>query len=230
MLESGRQEVSGRLRVSMPVLFGRRCVTPILVDLVRQHPKLDLDLNFTDRRVDLVEDGFDLAIRSGPPGDGVGLMTRRIGSQRVVVCAAPSYLAAHGTPRTLEDLASHEAIVYGRTGHRRTWKFPTMEGLGVDDVILKTRLWFDDLEAIADAAVAGLGVASLPCWLIRDRLRAGELVRVLADLPGHVFDIHALWPQAPSLPLRVRLAIDALARQLPDVTEALTELQLAKAG
>jgi DNA-binding transcriptional LysR family regulator len=110
MLDSGRHEVVGRLRVSMPVLFGRRCVAPVLARLAAEHPKLALDLSFSDRLVDLVEDGFDLAIRNGPVGDGTGLMMRRIGLQRMTVCASPAYLATHGTPERLDALAAHHAV------------------------------------------------------------------------------------------------------------------------
>jgi DNA-binding transcriptional LysR family regulator len=218
MLESGRREVAGRLRVSMPVLFGRRCAAPILADLARRHPRLELDLSFCDRLVDLVEDGFDLGIRTGPPGDWPGLMMRRIGAQRMSVCASPAYLTAYGAPRRIEDLAGHEAIAYGRAGHVRPWCFPSA-GRPDIEFVPPARLRFDDLEAIADAAVAGMGLAWLPCWLIRDRVRSGELTCVLAENPGLVFDCRAVWPQTPHLPLRVRLAIDALAAALPGKSE-----------
>jgi DNA-binding transcriptional LysR family regulator len=214
MLDSGRREIAGRLRVSAPVLFGRRCVAPILTALARQHPKLELHLNFSDRLVDLREDGFDLAIRNGAPGDGPGLMIRRIGYQRMTVCAAPAYLETHGKPRAIEELAGHDAIAYGRSGYDRNWLFP-VEGAPPITVAPRARLRFDDLEAIADAAVAGMGLAWLPCWLIRERVLSGALVRVLDDRPGLVFDTHALWPQTPHLPLRLRLAIDTLAQALP---------------
>ncbi|NBD12031.1 MULTISPECIES: LysR family transcriptional regulator [Corallococcus] len=217
LLESGKQEVSGRLRVSAPVLFGRRCVAPILRDLARAHPKLELDLSFNDRLVDLLEDGFDLAIRNGGTRGivaGDGLTSRRVSFQRMSVCASPSYLRKHGTPRTLEALARHEALAYVRAGKTRTWLFPQEDGSNVE-VVPRARLRFDDLEAIADAAVAGMGLAWLPCWLIRDDVRDKKLVRVLTGHPGLCFDVHALWPTTPHLPVRVRVAIDALAEGLP---------------
>jgi DNA-binding transcriptional LysR family regulator len=204
----------------MPVLFGRRCVAPILTRLAQRCPKLQLDLNFSDRLVDLIEDGFDLAIRNGTLTESVGLTTRRVARQRMTVCAAPSYLAAHGAPRKLEDLSDHDAITYTFRQYGRvfTWTFPS-EGQKPVEIATKTRILFDDLEAIADAASAGLGLAWLPCWLIRDRVRDGVLVRVLDDQPGLAIDSHAVWPQTPTLPLRVRLAIDALAAELPGATE-----------
>ncbi|AFE11013.1 LysR family transcriptional regulator [Corallococcus coralloides DSM 2259] len=217
LLESGKQEVAGRLRVSMPVLYGRRCVAPILRDLARAHPKLELDLSFNDRLVDLLEDGFDLVLRSvGTRGldAGDGLTARRVGFQRMTVCASPAYLRKHGTPRTLEALSGHDTIRYVRSGTARPWLFPQEDGTNVE-LLPRSRLRFDDLEAIMDAAVAGMGLAWLPCWLIQDAVRDKKLVRVLTDLPGLCFDIHALWPTSPHLPVRVRVAIDALAAKLP---------------
>jgi DNA-binding transcriptional LysR family regulator len=202
----------------MPVLFGRRCVAPILLKLAEQHPKLELNLSFSDRPVDLMEDGFDLAIRNGAVGEGAGLTTRRIVHQRMTVCASPSYLAAHGTPRGVPDLERHHAIVYSRSGRARAWLFPQEVGAPIE-VTPRNRFRFDDLEAIADAAAAGLGLAWLPCWLIRDRLQAGALVRVLKDYPGLVLDSHALWLQTPHLPLRIRMTVDALAAALPKIME-----------
>jgi DNA-binding transcriptional LysR family regulator len=217
-LDSGRREASGRLRVSVPVLFGRRCVAPVLARLAAAHRGLELDLSFSDRQVDLIEDGFDLAVRNGDIGDGNGLMARTIGLQRMAVCAAPAYLDGHGVPEGLEDLARHHGILYGRAGRNRIWEFPVAGGAPIE-MTPPSRLHFDDLEAIADAAEAGHGLAWLPCWLIRERVRSGRLLQVLKTIPGLVFRTHALWPETPHLPLRVRLAIDALAAALPGSAE-----------
>lgn len=217
-LDSGRREAAGRLRVSVPVLFGRRCIAPVLAQLTADHPKLGLDVSFSDRPVDLIEDGFDLAIRNGFVGDGTGLMTRTVGLQRMTVCAGPAYLDRHGRPESLDDLPSHGAVTYGRAGRVKAWQFPTAEG-GIAEVTPPSRLRFDDLEAIADAAEAGHGLAWLPCWLIRDRVLTRTLVPLLGHVPRLVFKTHALWPAGPHLPLRVRLALDALAAALPGSAE-----------
>ncbi|WP_207005333.1 LysR family transcriptional regulator [Trinickia mobilis] len=218
-LESGRREAAGRLRVSATVLFGRHCVAPVLTKLVAQHPKLELELSLSDRPVDLIEDGYDLAIRSGNIGDSAGLMTRTIGIQRMTVCGAPSYLAQHGRPERLDDLPRHTGIVYGRAGHIRTWEFSAGERSTLVEATPPSRLCFDDVEAIADAAEAGHGLAWLQDWLIRDRIRSGKLIPLLENVPSVEFVTHALWPKTPHLPLRVRFAIDALAAALPGATE-----------
>lgn len=216
-LQSERCEVAGRLRVSMPVLFGRQCVAPILIRLVEAHPRLEIDCNFNDRLVDVIEDGFDLVLRNGPLRDWPGLAGRRVATQHMRVCAAPGYFAEAGRPATLDDLARHRAMLYGRPGRIRSWLFP-QPGAAPREIVPPSRMRFDDLGTIRDAAVAGYGLAWLPCWLIRDDVAAGRLATVLDALPAHSFTSHALWPQAPRLPLRLRLAIDALAAELPAAT------------
>jgi DNA-binding transcriptional LysR family regulator len=207
-------EPRGRLRVTMPVLFGRHCVTPILLDLARRHPMLELDLSFGDRVTDLAEDGHDLAVRTGVLEDKGGLIARRVARQRMIVCASPAYLDLHGRPATLEDIARHHGIIYRRSGRIPPWLFPR-DGQPPLEIIPVNRLRLDDLDAIADAAVAGMGLAWLPSWLVRERLGTGALIRLFPDQPEFLYDCHALWLPTPHLPLRVRLAIDALAASLP---------------
>jgi DNA-binding transcriptional LysR family regulator len=207
-------EPRGKLRVALPVLFGRCCVMPILLDLARRHPLLELDLAFGDGFVDLAEGGHDLAIRTGELHDSAKLMTRRVARQRMIVCAAPSYLERRGTPMQLRDLSDHEAVVYRRSGGVRSWLFPRDEGPAAE-VMPRHRLRLDNLEAIADAAVLGMGLAWLPSWLVREPLRTGDLVALLPEEGRLPYDVHALWLQTPHLPPKVRVAIDALAAKLP---------------
>jgi len=208
-------EPRGRLRVTMPAHFGRHCVTPVLLKLARQYPMLELDLSLSDRFADLAEDGYDLAIRTGDLDDKVGVIARRVARQDMVVCAAPSYLGIHGEPRRIDDLANYQAIVYRRLGQAvQPWLFPR-EGQAAQEIMPSGRLRLDDLDAIADAAVEGMGLAWLPWWLVRERIRAGALVALLPDQPRYPYDCHALWLRTPHLPLKVRLAVDALAADLP---------------
>ena len=219
-MESGRHEVTGRLRVTMPVLFGRHCVAPILLDLARQHTLLELHLSFNDQPVDVLAEGFDLAIRCGALGaESEGLRARKLVEQRKLVCASPAYLAARGRPRNKAELAEHSILLYRRADRIHVWQLPDATGR-MGDTPLNSRLLLDDLETIADAAATGLGLAWLPEWLVRERLRTGALVSVLDDQPGATMDCHALWPSAPHMPLRLRLAVDALVTQLPGLLHA----------
>ncbi|RWN68615.1 MAG: LysR family transcriptional regulator [Mesorhizobium sp.] len=208
-------EPRGKLRVIMPVHFGRRCVAPILLELAQQYPSLELDLSFSDPLADLAEDGCDLAIRTGNLEDQAGVMARRIARQRMVVCASPSYLEMHGWPQQIGDLGSHQAIIYRRSGRVvQPWLFPR-NGQPALEVMPVSRLRLDDLDAIADVAAAGMGLAWLPYWLVRERIQAGALVPLLPEQPGFLYDAYALWLQTSHLPLKVRLAVDALAAGLP---------------
>jgi len=211
-------EPRGKLRVTMPVHFGRRCVAPILYELAKRHPSLELDLSFNDRFVDLAEGDYELAIRTGDLEDHAGVVARRVARQRMVVCAAPGYLKAHGRPSDLAALARHQAVIYRRSGRIRPWLFPGEDGI-VEEVTPSNRIRLDDLDAIADAAADGMGLAWVPYWLVRERIRAGTLVQLLPDRREFLYDAYALWMQTPHLPLRVRLAVDALAAQLPDLMD-----------
>jgi len=212
--DSGRREPVGRLRVSAPLLFGRQCVAPVLAALAHRHPRLQVEMSFSDRVVDLVEEGFDLAVRIGPLRDSATLAARRLGSQAMGICAAPAYLAERGTPRTIADFAAHAAIVYGLNGSSAQWRIRDTDG-ALREPVIASRLRFDDVQAIADAAIAGHGLAWLPCWLIAPRLRSGELTLVTSSQNTVASEVHAVWPQSRYLPNKTRMAIDALVEQVP---------------
>nr|WP_210278175.1 LysR family transcriptional regulator [Phyllobacterium myrsinacearum] len=208
-------EPHGRLRVTMPVHFGRRCVTPVLLELAQRYPSLELDLSLSDRFADLAEDDYDLAIRTGDLDDKAGLIARRVARQRMIVCASPSYLDSQGEPQEIEELGRHSAIIYRRSGRVRPWLFPQKDQSPIE-IMPVGRLRLDDLDAMADAAIAGMGLAWLPYWLVRARIQTGALVQLFQGQPEFPYDVHAVWLQTPQLPLKVRLAVDALAAALPN--------------
>jgi DNA-binding transcriptional LysR family regulator len=213
-LQFGRREPTGVLRVSCPVLFGRRCVAPVLVKWASKHPGLTLEISFSDRVVELVGEGFDLAVRIGELPDSGNLTARKLGAQSMGIAASPSYLARHGLPETVDELARHTAILYGRAGEKRSW--PVRDGNGrTREVDIDGRLRLDDLEAIVDAAIAGVGLARLPCWLMSPHIRTGELAVVMTSQHVMSTGIHAVWPTTRYLPSKTRAAIDVLAAELP---------------
>jgi DNA-binding transcriptional LysR family regulator len=213
-LDSGKSEPEGRLRVTAPVLFGRHCVAAVLLELGRRHPGLKIEMSFSDHVVELVDEGYDLAVRIGKLSDSSTLVARRLGIQSMVICAAPSYLAEHGKPTGANELATHAGIAYGRSGRIEPWLVSDGSGRVIKPQV-DTRLVFDDLQAIADAAVAGMGLAWLPCWLMAKHARAGELEIVMGCDSVPVTDIHAVWPQSHYLPGKTRAAIDALVAEVP---------------
>ncbi|WP_433669256.1 LysR substrate-binding domain-containing protein [Klebsiella michiganensis] len=216
LLETGKQQVSGRLRVAMPVLFGRQCVAPLLIALAQEHPGLELEMSFSDRVVDLVEEGFDMAVRNGTLQGSSVLVARRLGEHRMVLCAAPDYLLKKGTPQSVNDLPHHAAINYLQAGRVLSWQLMDSEGVS-HTFTPRSSLNMDDLQAICDAALAGHGIAWLPCWMVSKEIHQGKLVPLLKQAPDVRFDVHAVWQQTPHLPLRVRIAVDTLASRLPSV-------------
>jgi DNA-binding transcriptional LysR family regulator len=222
-LDSGRRAPTGRLRVSLPVLFGRYCAAPVLLDMARRYPELQLDLSFTDRVVDPVEEPFDLAVRVAPLASRFesrsGLVARRLGTMSVLACASPEYLAARGRPETIADLDAHDTIIYARRSSAASWFFLDDSGQR-EQVQIKSRLRFDDLEAIADAAVAGAGVTWLPSCLVTKYLLDGRLAELSLGKRRFGVDVYAVWPQTRHLPSKVRVAVDDLAARIPQILAA----------
>ncbi len=208
-LASSRAEISGRLRLSLPVTFGRLWVIPVLLQLAHEHPKLVFDVSFTDRRVDLVEEGFDLAVRLGDPGDHAMLAGRRLGLQRAIVCAAPGYIAAHGSPSEVSDLVHHDCVGFARDGGSIRWLLP--DGAGrLSPVRLASRHIVSDGEALREAVAAGLGLGYLHTWLAAESICSGRLVPVLSGTPFEGAPITALWPRAHPPAPKIRATLDAL--------------------
>lgn len=191
-LETGKHQVSGRLRVAVPVLFGRQCIAPLLIELAQEHPGLELEMSFSDRVVDLVEEGFDMAVRNGALADSSVLVARRLGEHRMVLCAAPDYLLKNGQPQTVDDLRQHTAINYTRAGRVLPWQLMDYDGTS-RTFIPRSSLNMDDLQAICDAALAGHGLAWLPCWMVIKEIQQGDLVPLLKQAPDVRFDVHAVW-------------------------------------
>jgi DNA-binding transcriptional LysR family regulator len=214
-LNAARVAPQGRLHVSAPVLFGRRCVAPVLLELAARYPKLELQVTFTDRVLDLVDESVDLVVRSGAlPSAPVDLVARKLGEQAMRLCASPDYLARHGTPETVAQLDGHHCVLYASGRRDAAWPLAD-ETASMRAVTMKSRLRFDDLETIVAAVKAGAGIARLPCWLVADDVREGALVQLLPGTSGPRIDVHLAWRRTRHLPTRVRIAIDMLAARLP---------------
>jgi DNA-binding transcriptional LysR family regulator len=219
VLDAGGREPVGRLRVSAPALFGRHCVAPVLAALVRRYARLEVEISFNDRIVDLLQEGFDLAVRIGDLRDSATFAARRLGSQQFVICAAPAYLARHGSPSKADDFAGHTGIVYASGGPETPWEVSDASGR-LQELRIARRLRFDDVQAIADAALEGCGLARLPRWLAEPHLREGRLVLLMADAHTHVSNIHVVWPRTRYLAAKIRVAIDALVAQAPAMLDS----------
>lgn len=203
----------GTLRVTVPDAFGRLVVAPLLRQYLEAWPEVQVEVNFTDRLVDLVEEGFDLALRIGAADLDASLVSRVVASYRPFLCASPAYLARHGEPTHPDDLARHDCLLFSSRGRRQAWRLRDPDGQWAK-AEGRSRLRMDSGEAIRDAAVAGLGIGLLPAFLVEGDLAAGRLQAVLpaADL-GEV-KIVAIYPTRRHLEPRVRRFIDLLVQAL----------------
>jgi LysR family transcriptional regulator, regulator for bpeEF and oprC len=200
---------AGVLRIDVPIVYGRRFVMPILAKLVRAHPALQLDVRLSDGFADLVRDGVDLAIRAGHLQDST-LVARRLDRQSMVLCASAHYLQAHGTPRRIEDLGGHAAVVFRQptSGRSRPWQF-RQRGVPVE-LHPPAQVRVNDGEGMVEAARLGLGVCQLPDHMVADELARGSLVELLPSCRPEPVPISVVYPSGRLLPARVRVALEAL--------------------
>jgi DNA-binding transcriptional LysR family regulator len=210
-VREGRQGLSGTLRVSAPVTYGELLIGPVLHGFRAAHPDLTIDLRLSDRFVDLAAEGIDLAIRIGRL-DSSALIARKLGEMRLLLAAAPTYLAQNGAPSRLADLAGHACIRDTNLRGDGSWSL-TEDGV-LHRVAVTGRFLINSARLARDLAVRGEGIALCPDYAIRDDLRAGRLVNVLPGVCGPVLDIHAVYLGQRRLARRTRALLDHLVDHL----------------
>lgn len=203
---------AGRVRLTAPSSFGNRQLVPALIDFARAYPDIELDVSFSDRVVNLVDEGFDLAVRIGKPADS-SLMVRKLCDACIVLVAAPDYLDRHGPPAHPQDLASRDCIIDTNFRDAFNWRFAGPEHGQTLSVAVTGRLRFSNGEACLAAAETGLGIARLPSFIAGESIRAGRVVELLKAEKAPPLAVHALYPPARHLALRVRTLVDFLARR-----------------
>jgi DNA-binding transcriptional LysR family regulator len=199
---------SGTLKISAPVSFGKSHLTPALLAFASGCNAVSLDVSLSDRMVNLVEEGFDAAVRIGHLSDS-SLVAKRLAPVRLVTCASPDYLARAGTPAALEDLAGHEAIIDTNAREPTLWRFGPHNDLR--EVRVHGRLRFNGAEPCIAAAVAGFGIAHSPAFAAAEELRAGRLVPILCNFEPDLIHVYAVYPHARHLAAKVRAFVDFLA-------------------
>ncbi|MCL2896132.1 LysR family transcriptional regulator [Brenneria tiliae] len=203
----------GRLRVSLPLVSS--LVLPVLGEFMREYPEIELDLDFTDRMVDVVEEGFDAVVRTGEPADS-RLSARRLGTFQMRLVASPDYLARRGTPVAPADLRQHTCLHYRfpNSGKLETWALRQMPG--EPELQLPTSMICNNIETRVCFALQGLGIAYLPDFAIREPLADGRLHPILADHVERAGVFHVLWPASKHPSPKVRALVDFLcARVFP---------------
>jgi len=207
-------EPKGTLRLTCGVSFGTRYLTPALAEFGALHPNLVLDLDLSDRIVDLVEDGFDLAIRIGQLGSQ-GMVSKRIGWTQIVCCASPAYLARRSEPiQTPADLVQHECLSYTNVGMPNTWAFDGKDGSDARVTVrIPPRHRANNGQVLASLAVQGMGVVYEPDFIVAQEIRAGQLVPLLPGYRPPRSPIAAVYPSRRHLSAKVRSFVDFLAER-----------------
>lgn len=197
----------GTLRISVSAEFGASYLAPVMVEFLRRHAPIAIDVSFTNRMVDLVDEGIDLAIRISAAIDPK-LIARRLATTSLVACASPEYLQRHGTPGTPQELQNHNCLVFADSAYFRDWLF---EKDGQSTMIHpRGNLRCGDSNVLRVAAVHGLGVLMLGSFIVAEDVQAGRLVPVLTDYAVGHFGVFAVYANRRFLPPKVRLFVDAL--------------------
>jgi DNA-binding transcriptional LysR family regulator len=202
----------GRLRITASVDFSTRYLGEIIAGFLAIHPDINVELEGTDRLVDLIDEGFDLAVRFGPMPEST-LIARRIGALALVLCASPTYLARRGTPSSIDELDEHDHILFTPTSRNQTWTL-----VGPQEATYEfgrpARFASNNFGSVVDVARSGTGISLISEFMIADDLKRGSLVPVLPEWRTRPSEVHAVYPARQNLPPRLTLFLDHLAKSL----------------
>lgn len=209
-----RQMPRGRLRISLPLSFGLMRLVPVLLDFARAYPEVRLEMDYTDRRVNLIEEGVDLAIRiTGRLGPGE--IARTMGSLRLLTLASPAYLERHGCPRHPADLVHHDCLVYTAGGSQQGSQSWTYEADGVPQRFpVRSRIQANNGQALVEAVAQGLGIACQPDFIAAPFLQNHRVTEILTNFKTPALGIYAMLPENRQMPHRVRVLLDFLSNHL----------------
>ena len=215
-VRSASGKASGRLGLTVPMSFGTAQLTPVLIEFARAFPDIQLDVSFSDRVVNLIDEGFDVAVRVGNPGD-TSLIARKLCDMRVVTGASPAYLREKGEPAAPRQLVDHDCIIDTNFREPLVWRFQAASEREPTLISAKGRLRFSSAEACLAAAEAGLGIAHVPSFMAGPRFRAGDLKPLLRGFEDRSRGVHVLYPPGRHLAFKVRVLVDFLAERFRGV-------------
>jgi len=205
----------GRLRVAVPLSFGLLHLGPAIEDFMQTHPGLEFELDFNDRQVDLLAEGFDLALRIADLPDS-SLVARRLASIRLLTCASPAYLQRCGTPRKPEDLLGHACLTYSHSRDPEVWSYRGPGGKP-SNIRVSSHMQANNGDFLCKAAIAGQGVTRQPSFIAYQAIQEGLLVPLLTDFSGPDINAYAVYPRTRHLPQRVRAFVDFLVERFSGV-------------
>ena len=206
-----QQTPKGNLRISVPMVFGRLYIAPLIAEFLKHYPDIQLQMQMDDKTTDLIAGGFDLAIRIGELPDS-SLIARKIAPCLSVICASPAYLAQHGLPMVPRELAQHNCLFYSYFQDGVEWSFHSPDGM--QRIQPKGNYQVNNSDAIHLACLDGLGIANLPRFIVESDLQAGRLQALLTDYPLPEHGIYAVYPQRKYLPTKVTVLIEFLMEKL----------------
>ena len=214
MLTVGNTDPTGLLRINVPQTFGVLHLVKVWPCLLRRYPGIKLDITLSDRIVDIIEEGYDLAIRIARLPNS-SLIYRKLASTRILVCASPEYLEKHGTPQHPDDLKDHMVMGYSYSADKDEWHFEGPEGA----VSVKTnvRMHANNGDTCVAAALAGIGITRQPTFMLSEHIRSGKLVPIMPDYMSAELGIYAVYPSRTHLPAKVRATIDFLVHAFEEV-------------
>jgi DNA-binding transcriptional LysR family regulator len=213
MFQRGEASLRGRLRIDMPSRLGYNFVIPKLPHFLDAHPHLELEISSTDRKVDLVREGFDCVIRVGDPGEG-GLVARRLGYFRIVHCVSPAYIRRFGTPHTLDDLADHHLIHYVPTLGAKSSGFEYFADGDYKSLPMQGSVTVNNSDAYQAACLAGLGVIQVPVAGVRHLFESGQLVEILPQVKAEPMPLSLIYAHRRNLSKRLQIFMEWLAEIL----------------
>ncbi|MGB5538849.1 MAG: LysR family transcriptional regulator [Gammaproteobacteria bacterium] len=218
-------DLRGALKLAAPLSFGLAHLSDALTEFLYTYPAIELNLDLNDRSINLVEEGFDLAVRIGELTDST-LIARRIGTSRTVTCASRAYLDRFGEPQHPDELARHVGLQYSNVSYRRQWQYATPDGRTLH-AQPQLRMRANNGEALACAAAAGIGITTGPTFILARYINEGKLQRILPDFEQPATGIHAVTPPGRLVPRRVQVFIGFLASRYGDAPYWDEELQVS---
>ena len=218
LFQQGASNLSGRLRVDMPSGMAKTRVIPRLPELLAQHPQLQVEISSTDRRVDVIREGFDCVIRVGKLSDS-SLIARPLGALELLNCVSPDYLARFGTPQTLEDLPKHQLVHYVTTLGSKSSGFEYAEKGDVKFIPMMGNITVNNSDAYSAACLAGFGIAQIPRIGAQDYLAQGKLVEVLKKYRAPAMPVSLIYPNRRNLSRRVQVFMDWVGKVMNDYVD-----------
>jgi DNA-binding transcriptional LysR family regulator len=209
-----QERPAGNLRINAPMSFGTLHLAPVVAEFMAEHPDVHVELVLNDRRVDPIEEGFDLTIRVSEPVAVTSLVTKPLAPARRVICAAPDYLGRRGEPTSPAELTDHRCLHYGYSASGSQWRLRGPDGERAYRI--NCVMFSNNGEALRDAAIAGQGITLLPSFIVGATLQSGELRTVLTDYAPPDLVLSALYPRHRHLSAKVRLFVDQLERRFGD--------------